>query len=92
MRLKIEAMSGWATALITACGGAFTGETRLHPTHTWTAVQGRIRRAFGAGRLVRIARPDGGHSYTAAGSYEVTFRDDGDREWRFGVEILERGL
>ncbi len=88
MRLKCEVIAGWATARIAVCGGAFTGETRLHPNHTWTAVEGRIRRAFGAGRLVRIARPDTGHNYTAAGSYQVTFMTD-DREWIFGVEILQ---
>ena len=85
-----DAVAG-STRRIAACGGAFAGETRLHPDHTWTAVQGRIRRAFGAGRLVRIARPNGGHSYTAPGSYEVTFRADTDREWTFSVEIGRRG-
>ncbi len=86
-----EARSTWPTARITACRGTYSEKTFLNPNQTWTGVERRIRRDFGAGRLVRIARLDGGHNHTAPGRYEVTFRGERGLRWTFAVDIAEEG-
>ena len=87
MKLKSRAMAAWPTARITACSTAYAGETRLHPDHTWTAIEHRIHRDLGAGQLVRIRRLDRGHNYSAPGAYRVWFIEDRGLERTLDVEF-----
>ncbi len=85
--MTTEPRAAWPTARIAACRGAWAVEILFNPTRTWRCVEKQIGRDFGAGRLVRIARPDGGHNYTAAGRYQVTFSGEAGLEWSFAVDI-----
>lgn len=90
-RRRKEARATWPLARITACRGSYSAETLLNPARTWTGVERQISQDFGAGQLVRIARLDGGHNYTASGRYEVTFCGERGEEWSFAVDLEERG-
>ncbi len=91
VKRRKEARATWPLARITACRGSYSEEILLNPKRTWTGVERQISQDFGAGRLVRIARPDGRHNYTAPGRYEVTFSGEKGDEWSFAVDLEERG-
>ena len=71
------------------------GETTTRPDNTWVDVERFIashvdRFTRNTGRLTRIARPDGGCSYTSPGSYEVTYTHAALGDYQYTVILLPR--